>query len=592
MNTLNILKVLVAVLLCTASICQAGEGSWTRKSDMPTARSGVSSSVVDGKIYVMGGGSSRGIVITTVEQYDPAADTWTSKANMQTPRGFFGASTVNGKVYVIGGYGSGGANLSSAEEYDPVVDTWTRKSDMPTARAMLSACAVNGKIYAIGGLLTNGNPLSAVEEYNPTTDTWMRKADMPTRRLQVSCSTSDGIIYAIGGATAMGGAVISTVEAYDPATDTWTTKAPMPTARIFFSTCVANGKIYAIGGCKDPYNSSELSSVEEYDPATDTWTKMPDMQVRRKALASAAVNGKIYAIGGEPMAGWDASLSTVEEYDTGFTVIPSPDFNGNGIVDGADISIMVDHWHTDNALYDIAPPPFGDGFVDVQDLIVLSEHLFEDYRMVAHWKMDETEGMIAHDDVGGYDGTCYGEPLWQPADGKVTGALEFDGMDDYVDTDFVQKLADGSFSAFAWIKGGSPGQAILSQVDSSVGRTYILGSRWLGTDPSNGRLVTTLMDQPFGLLESQVIITDGQWHHIGLVYALDGRQRRLYVDGVEVAGDTAFVDGILSDGGFHFGAGRYLSATSFWLGLIDDVRIYNKALTAEEIEAISRYGNS
>ena len=56
---------------------------------------------------------------------------------------------------------------------------------------------------------------------------------------------------------------------------------------------------------------------------------------------------------------------------------------------------MVDRWHTDEPFYDIAPPPSGDGIVDVQDLVVLSEHLFEDYRMVAHWKMDETEGMIA-----------------------------------------------------------------------------------------------------------------------------------------------------------------------------------------------------
>jgi len=161
-------------------------------------------------------------------------------------------------------------------------------------------------------------------------------------------------------------------------------------------------------------------------------------------------------------------------------------------------------------------------------------------------------------------------------------------MNDYVGTDFVQKPADGSFSAFAWIKGGAPGQVILSQVDRSVGRTILVGSTWLGTDPSNGRLVTTLMDYPFGPLESQVIITDGQWHHIGLVYALDGLQRRLYVDGVEVAGDTAFVDGVHSDGGLHFGADKNLSATSFWLGLIDDIRIYPMALTAEEIAALAQ----
>jgi hypothetical protein len=59
-------------------------------------------------------------------------------------------------------------------------------------------------------------------------------------------------------------------------------------------------------------------------------------------------------------------------------VIPLVDLNGDGIVDATDITIMVDNWHTDNPLCDIAPAPLGDGFVDIQDLIVLAEHLFEE----------------------------------------------------------------------------------------------------------------------------------------------------------------------------------------------------------------------
>ncbi|MHC4536052.1 MAG: right-handed parallel beta-helix repeat-containing protein [Planctomycetota bacterium] len=54
------------------------------------------------------------------------------------------------------------------------------------------------------------------------------------------------------------------------------------------------------------------------------------------------------------------------------------DLNRDGIVDSTDMCIMVDNWHTDEPLCDISPPPFGDGIVDVQDLIVLAEHLFEE----------------------------------------------------------------------------------------------------------------------------------------------------------------------------------------------------------------------
>ena len=60
-------------------------------------------------------------------------------------------------------------------------------------------------------------------------------------------------------------------------------------------------------------------------------------------------------------------------------IIPIVDLNADGIVDSADMCIIVDHWGTDEPLCDIGPMPWGDGIVDVQDLIVLAEHLFEEF---------------------------------------------------------------------------------------------------------------------------------------------------------------------------------------------------------------------
>ena len=56
-------------------------------------------------------------------------------------------------------------------------------------------------------------------------------------------------------------------------------------------------------------------------------------------------------------------------------ILPVVDFNGDGIVDSVDVCMMLDFWHTDEPLYDIAPMPFGDGIVDVKDLVLLAEHL-------------------------------------------------------------------------------------------------------------------------------------------------------------------------------------------------------------------------
>ena len=257
------------------------------------------------------------------------------------------------------------------------------------------------------------------------------------------------------------------------------------------------------------------------------------------------------------------------------------DVNRNGIVDSVDMCIMVDHWNTDETYCDIAPAPFGDGIVDVKDLIVLAENLFEDSRIIAHLKLDETEGNIAYDNTGNYNATLNGNPIWRATSGKINGALEFDGVDDYVSSPFVLNAMDTTFSAFTWIKWGEPGQVIISQTNGTG-----FGATWLCSDVQGGKLMTSLMD-PQPALVSESIIIDGTWHHIGLVW--DQSYRYLYVDGAEVAKDiSALSYTVPCDGGLYIGAGKDLDTATFFSGLIDDIRVYNQALSAEEIEALAR----
>ena len=334
----NLIWILAGLIMCglliIASSSLAEEGTWTRKADMPTARSLLSTSVVNGKIYAIGGWDGQ--ILAPVEEYDPATDTWIEKAPMPATRDHLSSNVVNGKIYAIGGYSSGGtvspveiydpvtdewiigSASSIVEIYDPVTDTWTKGADMPTPRVSLSTSLVNGKIYAIGGGVYVGSALRAispapVEEYDPTTDTWTEKADMPTARSDLGSSVVNGKIYAIGGFPSGTASRVEVNEIYDPVTDTWTKGADMPTARHGLSTSVIEGKIYAIGGEK----VYSLHTVEIYDPDTDTWTEGPDMPTARYRLSTSVVNGRIYAVGG-----WDnGPLSTVEEYDTG-TGIP------------------------------------------------------------------------------------------------------------------------------------------------------------------------------------------------------------------------------------------------------------------------------
>ena len=250
--------------------------------------------------------------------------------------------------------------------------------------------------------------------------------------------------------------------------------------------------------------------------------------------------------------------------------VPNYDFNGDGIVDSLDMCIIVNHWGEDYSLCDIGPKPFGDGIIDVQDLIVLSEHLFEDVNdptLIAHWAFDETEGIYAADSAGENNAIVMGGATWQPSGGQIDGALELDGVSGCVIASPGLYPADGPFSIFAWVKDGAPGQVIVSQQ---------INSDWLALD-SEGNLMTELesSDQLAGPLVSDTTITDGQWHRIGLIW--DGSTRTLCVDGIKVAEDTQ--PGLeSSENGLYIGIGKDYDTGTFFSGLIDDVRIYNRAV--------------
>jgi len=135
-------------------------------------------------------------------------------------------------------------------------------------------------------------------------------------------------------------------------------------------------------------------------------------------------------------------------------------------------------------------------------------------------------------------------------------------------TQYVLNPPAGSFSVFAWVKGGAPGQVILSQDK---------GMDWLLVEPGTGCLMAGLKsDSRLGrVLRSQTAVTDADWRRVGLVW--DDSNRRLYVDDVLVAEDTQ--EGLAACyGGLQIGCGKDMALRSFWSGLIDDVCIYNRAV--------------
>jgi hypothetical protein len=76
-------------------------------------------------------------------------------------------------------------------------------------------------------------------------------------------------------------------------------------------------------------------------------------------------------------------------------------------------------------------------------------------------------------------------------------------------------------------------------------------------------------------LTSDAYLLDDQWHRVALVW--DGTNRALHMDGVEVAKDTQ-LNPATSSSNLQIGCGKSAAPTTFWTGLIDDVRVYSRAV--------------
>lgn len=249
------------------AVLDVNDGVWSKVAPMPTNRGFLGTAVVDGRIYVIGGSPNMkeyDAATNVVEVYDPVADQWSFAPPLSVARADLTASVVDGRIYAIGGTAHVGVDaLGVVEMYDPATGVWTRRADMPTPRLHLTSVAFEGEIFVFGGGPEWSVPLATVEIYNPDNDSWREGADMPTARTGLWAAVVASKIYVAGGLSWENEA-LSTVDVYDPRTDRWESIDNMPTPRFLMAVAATGGKLYVIGGAQTDYTS--LDVVEVYEP--------------------------------------------------------------------------------------------------------------------------------------------------------------------------------------------------------------------------------------------------------------------------------------------------------------------------------------
>ena len=214
--------------------------------------------------------------------------------------------------------------------------------------------------------------------------------------------------------------------------------------------------------------------------------------------------------------------------------------------------------------------------------------------LAARWKLDETSGLTAVDDIGSHNGTLVNGPVWESAGGYVDGAISLDGVDDYINcgggvadhnspswADFTDEI-----TISAWIKvdafdSNKPWQAIVSKGDTAwrlarAGNENVINFACNGLSPNFD-------------VQGFTDVTDGKWHQIVGTY--DGEEIALYVDGILDIWDGSPLEATGSieydNNDVYIGANAEEANREF-VGMIDQVRIYEIGLPADMVVDLFR----
>jgi len=195
--------------------------------------------------------------------------------------------------------------------------------------------------------------------------------------------------------------------------------------------------------------------------------------------------------------------------------------------------------------------------------------------LIGWWKFDVGFGSTALDWSGHENhGTIGGDPQW--VEGVMNGALDLNGNDYVSINGVVDDLTSNNFTLSAWIKTTQAGEGnVFASNDSSSGHVLMFGI-------DNGNVYVD--DGPE--TEFPPVVNDGQWHMI--TFVMDGSRITIYTDAVQVGTLSTSID-VTTETRWSIGQEWDDSSPSdFYMGVVDDVRFYNKALTQAEVAELTR----
>ena len=211
--------------------------------------------------------------------------------------------------------------------------------------------------------------------------------------------------------------------------------------------------------------------------------------------------------------------------------------------------------------------------------------------LLAYYKLDDGSGTSAADWTGnGNTGTLTNMSGSEWTSGKIGGCLQFDGNNDLVSTadDASRMQVTGDYSSSVWIN-PDPAQKIWAGIYT---RTDPAGNtnHWnLQFDNTANRNLIIYHGSSQWQIGAQLSDVAGDWHHISVVRS--GTTMTIYLDGAVIRTATWNNAPVSGNGHLNIGGDRTATSSYVFKGLIDDLRIYDRALTPAEVQTLYAQGS-
>jgi len=205
---------------------------------------------------------------------------------------------------------------------------------------------------------------------------------------------------------------------------------------------------------------------------------------------------------------------------------------------------------------------------------------FEIAGLVSYWKLDETSGTTAHDSVGTNNANFYNSPSWT-TEGRVKGAIALD-PNDYLQATGINSASGMSYELWVYLDSYSPGNYRMF-IGNDYGAITYAG---ISDDGKIHAYIEGMVGETHDWTEfvSTNTVSIGTWHHV--VVTANTSDVSFYIDNIRNANDVTGRGWT----GFNTGSstlqiGIWVSSYHQWAGKIDEVKVYNRALSSLEVSA-------